>query len=164
MKRSTFAVSMAFLIGLILFGLSLLATRTLGGSFNGYPLTITHPTFPCGAPNPFNGCAFVYDPYAMLLDSLFWVTVGFIPATPLSFVFVNQLVRRRTKALVGIAVVAVGALSVFFLVPLQMGIAGSCVFNPSAHESLSFQMLGTGMTSEYGQLFWNWRPPPPCFG
>ena len=158
-------MSVALLIGLVLFGLSLLP-RTPEGSYDGYPLTVNHPTFPCGAPNPLNGCAFVYDPYTVLLDFFFWVVVGFVPATLLAFFFVGRPMSRRTKALVGITVVAVAALSIFFLVPTQPVIKGECLgeylTGPQA-QSLSFPILGVGMVSSAGHWYWQWQPLPLCF-
>lgn len=88
MRKPISAVSIALLLGLVLFGLSLMTTHTPGGSINGYPLTINHPVSPCSTPNPFNGCGFVYDPFVMLLDILFWVAIGWIPAVPFTFVLI----------------------------------------------------------------------------
>jgi hypothetical protein len=87
MRKPIFAVSIALLVGLVLFGLSLVATRTPEGSVNGYPLTINHAAH-CLLPNPFSTCGFVYNPSIILLDFLFWMGIGLIPAVPLAFVLI----------------------------------------------------------------------------
>src|SRR5487761_569627 len=83
----------AILGGLVLLGVSALATHTPWGSSNGFPLTYSFPISGCGAPNPFNGCGYYYDTGLIALDYLFWTALAF------ALVFILDTIRMRLKPL-----------------------------------------------------------------
>lgn len=85
--------AIAILGGLVLLGVSALATRTPWGSSNGFPLTYSFPISGCGAPNPFNGCGYYYDTGLITLDYLFWTALAF------ALVFILDTIRIRLKPL-----------------------------------------------------------------
>ncbi len=68
--------------------------------------------------------------------------------------------RRRTKALLGSALVAVVAF--MFFVPAFPGINGLCYYAPDARQSLTFMRFGIGMTYVNGHFFWESQPVPYC--
>lgn len=70
-----------------------------------------------------------------------------------------NVMRRKTKVLVVIVIAAAAALVFFFAVPVVPGIQDSCIYQPDAHQSLSFEMFGVGMTySGFGYFAWTWHP------
>lgn len=72
--------------------------------------------------------------------------------------------RRATLGLVTVA--CIGAFYVFFLfVPIFQGIAGDCIFTPGEQQSqsLSFPLIGIGMTIAGGHLSWRSSPMPSCW-
>jgi hypothetical protein len=73
--------ALALVVGVSLFGLSTLATRTNEGSFSGFPLGFSQPITPCHSTlNPFNGCGFSYDPLIIGLDFVFWMGLALLAA------------------------------------------------------------------------------------
>jgi len=69
----------AVVVGVSLFSLSTLATRTPDGSLGGFPLGFSRPITPCHSTlNPFNGCGFSYDPWIVGVDFVFWVALASI--------------------------------------------------------------------------------------
>jgi hypothetical protein len=84
-------IVIALLAGLMLLGLTALATRTPEGSFDGFPLTYSVPISSCETPNPFNGCGFSYDMRIIGLDYLFWTALAF------ALIFLLNVVRAKAS-------------------------------------------------------------------
>ncbi len=89
MRRFAIDFVIALPIGLLLLGLTAVATHNSEGGSNGFPLTYGSPVTPCPAPNPFNGCGFSYSAPAILVDYFFWVAIAFM------VLFVIDLARTR---------------------------------------------------------------------
>ena len=76
-KKLLYALVIALLVGVVLFGLSALAARTPYGYYNGFPLKYTSPISNCKNLNPYNGCGFSYSIPIIVADYLFWVAASF---------------------------------------------------------------------------------------
>jgi hypothetical protein len=89
MRRFAMNLAIALPIGLLLLGLTAVATHNSEGGSNGFPLTYGSPVTHCPATNPFNGCGFSYSAPAILADYLFWVAIALV------VLFVIDLARTR---------------------------------------------------------------------
>lgn len=54
------------------------------------------------------------------------------------------------------------ALVFFFCIPVSPGIEGECFYRPDEYQSLSFPIVGMGVTYAQGHFFWSWQPLPFC--
>ena len=70
-------LTIALLVGLVLLGASIVATRMPDGSSNAFPFAYSYPNAGCVAPNPFNGCGFSIDMRLLGVDYLFWAAFAF---------------------------------------------------------------------------------------
>jgi hypothetical protein len=54
-------------------------------------------------------------------------------------------------------------LAFFFFVPISQGFVGDCIAGSGPRQSISFPLIGIGMTYASGHLTWQWGPLPFCW-
>jgi len=91
MRRIIKVLLLSVVLGLV--GLAASSTREPWGVYQGFPFAYSYPNPITCLPNPFNGCGYYYDPVMIVLDYLFWLGIAVVGVSVIS-VFWSRLVKK----------------------------------------------------------------------